>query len=702
MPFFFLSCLTEEALTEEKVKVLFSVDDFETICDSRTTINPNAGYSITWASGDVIGIFPREGYQEPFSIPADQVGKANATFDGGYWALKNGFTYNAYYPFDKANFESADMKTMISVSYVGQEQTGKVCNAGAFDYTYSDWNKAVNGSVSFRFHHIGAIAVFHLEYPATTTYTRMTLSANEAVIPTTGTYDLTADNVAFIANENEKVQSISLALKNHIGTVGETGVFYMMLPPMNLSQNELIVSLTASDGTICTYSLESQNFVKAKKYELTGKPIKSDVEGSVDGWGEEVKDDTPYLTFKADAEQIFFMTKAVETLEYSVNGGEWTELGTNTVLFGGDSGDLRLRGKSTMGTATGYRGSSQYSSIKFLNSTSVNCFGDIRTLIDFENHKTVDTSLAKFCYLFKDNKRLKTAPELLATTLAEDCYAYMFYNCSNLAIAPALPASILTNGCYRGMFQGCTSLIFAPELSSMGLADGCYASMFSKCTSLTKAPQLPAQTLVTDCYASMFANCTKLTSAPKLPVMYLAEYCYSGMFQGCTSLAIAPELPATSLAKDCYSYMFEGCTNLMEAPKLPATILAEGCYTRMFRDCISLTMAPELPAATLIKYCYCGMFYGCTNLTSIIMLAENMKHPDYLYEENLENCLIDWVVGVASSGTFTKASSATLPTSNHGIPNGWIVVNYDKPNDNDNPNNEGPSPEVGNFGVEEF
>ena len=124
------------------VQVLFSVDKFDNGNGSRTIMNPNNGYMVSWAEGDVVGIFPREGYQEPFEIPLNQVGNSTAMFDGGYWALKSGLEYNAYYPFDKANFESADMKEQISVSYLGQSQNGTTCGAGAYDYTYSDWKTA--------------------------------------------------------------------------------------------------------------------------------------------------------------------------------------------------------------------------------------------------------------------------------------------------------------------------------------------------------------------------------------------------------------------------------------------------------------------------------------------------------------------------------------------------------------------------------
>ena len=286
LPFFFASCNeTNEFMSgEEKMQVLFSVDEFINSSSTRTNVDPSNNFAITWASGDVIGIFPREGYQEPFAIPANQVGYSKATFDGGYWALKNGLTYNAYYPFDKANFDSEAMKTKIPVTYLGQEQIGTACGIGAFDYTYSDWTEATGGTVNFKFHHIGAFAIFSLEYPATTTYTKLTLSSNSNVIPTVGTNDLTAQNVSFVADNTKLSNSITLTLNNCTGTAGEKGTFYMMLPPMNLSTNELTLTLTSEAGTECTYSLEPLNIEAATKYELEGEPVESEVEGTIDGW----------------------------------------------------------------------------------------------------------------------------------------------------------------------------------------------------------------------------------------------------------------------------------------------------------------------------------------------------------------------------------------------------------------------------------
>ena len=437
----------------------------------------------------------------------------------------------------------------------------------------------------------------------------------------------------------------------------------------------------------------------------------------------------PYLTFTASAEQTMTINTyggyvLDESMQYSVNGGEWVQLTAKTAItFGGDKGTLRLRGKSANGTA---KSDLSYAQISFGDdNVQVACSGDIRTLVDYENHATVSTAnarfcdlflgcgsltsapdlpattLADFCYsdMFRRCTSLTAAPELPATTLTEYCYYCMFYNCTSLTVAPELPATTLANDCYESMFRLCTSLTVAPELPAKTLAESCYECMFYDCTKLTTAPELPATTLANFCYRYMFWNCPNLTMAPELPATTLARYCYAIMFYGCTSLTAAPELPATTLvdhcyyemfqnctnltmapelhattlAESCYKSMFKGCTSLTAAPKLPATTLTESCYYQMFSGCTNLTPAPELPATTLVKYCYQEMFSGCTSLSSITMLATDISAKD---------CLTDWVSGVASSGTFTKAASliqgsetGQIPTGTSGIPEGWTVVN---------------------------
>ena len=85
------------------------------------------------------------------------------------------------------------------------------------------------------------------------------------------------------------------------------------------------------------------------------------------------------------------------------------------------------------------------------------------------------------------------------------------------------------------------------------------------------------------------------------------------------------------------------------------------------------SLSPELPATTLAERCYQLMFYDCKKLDNITMLATDISAT---------NCLDDWVDGVASTGTFTKAASliqgseaGQIPTGISGIPEGWTVVN---------------------------
>ena len=269
----FSSCsVKEEVSSDEKVRVMFSVDEFKNADNTRTSIDVHNNYAVTWASGDIIGVFPREGYQEPFIIPSDQVGKSKAEFDGGYWALKNGLEYNAYYPFDKANFESAEMKEQIPVTYLGQEQNGTICSIGAFDYTYSDWNVASNGVVSFKFHHLGSFLVLTVPLPKTATYTSVSINADDNVIPTKGTYDLTAETPEFIADNSSLVSSLTLKLNDYNGLDYTDGVFYMMMPPVDLSNNNLTLTLSDSDGNCYNCILPSISIEKGRLIKLIGTP----------------------------------------------------------------------------------------------------------------------------------------------------------------------------------------------------------------------------------------------------------------------------------------------------------------------------------------------------------------------------------------------------------------------------------------------
>ena len=381
----------------------------------------------------------------------------------------------------------------------------------------------------------------------------------------------------------------------------------------------------------------------------------------------------PYVTFTAEGEQKFMMTTTGDydlsgKFQYSVNEGKWENVVKDTeVLFGGTNGNLRLRGINKNGTATD---DSNYSTITFTyDNVKVACTGDIRTLLDYKTYKTVDTSNARFCYLFIYCKVLTSAPQLPATTLASKCYSYMFSSCTSLESAPALPAKTLAYSCYQSMFNLCKNLTSAPALlPATTLADHCYYYMFNGCTNLKSAPELSATTLAAYCCSYMFSDCKKLTSAPALSATTLADYCYHYMFNYCTSLESAPKLSATTLASNCYDSMFRNCTNLTSAPKLPATTLADDCYRMMFYGCSNLSSAPKLPATTLADYCYSMMFYGCSNLSSVTMLAPS----DQISRSSFTNWLHNAVTTATSRTLIVKDKDAYEATKGQ-LPTEWQI-----------------------------
>ena len=413
------------------------------------------------------------------------------------------------------------------------------------------------------------------------------------------------------------------------------GKFYALIKPCEAQNSETFISLDVAEGesktTETLTGIPTLTAGNSYTYKLTVGKDKISVSGIyVADWttgditgGKTEECHTPYITFTANGEQKFMMTTeggyTISGLEYSVNNGKWTTVEAGTeVPFGGENGNLRLRGINTKGTAI-YQDS--YSTITFTDSNvKVACTGDIRTLLDWRNYNIVDTQNARFCTLFK--------------------------NCSVLTSAAELPATTLANYCYYAMFNGCTNL--------------------------TSAPELPATTLAYSCYYEMFWGCTNLESAPVLPATTLASYCYYEMFCGCINLESAPVLPATTLEKLCYGDMFYGCTSLTAAPELPATTLASYCYYEMFYNCTSLESAPELPATELAEACYCKMFSGCANLSSVTMLAPSDKIKDTSVSFN------GWLKNAGTNDGITRtlivkdeAAYNALETNSDYLPANW-------------------------------
>ena len=464
-------------------------------------------------------------------------------------------------------------------------------------------------------------------------------------------------------NGNSAWVEISPCIQNGVGGVNTTYTALVIPGVINAELNTSENSYN-SEGEPQALKLETGTLEAGKSYTynlIVGKNKVTvggvtvapwNTENTLQGGEAKEEDLTPYVTMTAASKQTFVMKCAgnytLPDLEYSVNNGKWQKVvADNPVVFGDEHGSLRLRGKCPNGTATSWE---KYSTITFSDeNVKVDCSGDIRTLINYTAHENVATENCSFISLFKNCKALRSAPELHATALKEQCYRQMFEGCTSLTQAPDLPATVLKESCYQSMFTGCTALTKAPNLPATKLQNYCYQSMFSGCTALTKAPTLSAEDLGWNCYSNMFADCKSLVKAPALPATTLKVRCYLEMFKGCTSLTEAPELKAMKMESSSYKCMFEECPSLVNAPELPAKELDNYCYESMFKGCTSLQKSPKLRATKIMEGCYKSMFEDCKKLIFVTMLA-----TEYGYES-----LSGWLDGAG-----TEAESRILKVNN--------------------------------------
>lgn len=483
----------------------------------------------------------------------------NYTFDGTNWQPGNG----SYLVWDKSNLKfqcwyPADGKNTFSKGYIQDDQSSAEAIAKSDYMTAAVTNLTeIPGDRQLKVELVRKTARlilniqnFNDQFDASTTKVNHIRIASKA---STDASETSITNIKPLQNGEGGKGTTYTALV----APGEVeGKLYFSAE--GTTETPLVVKTGALEaGKSYTYNL----IVGKNKIAINDITVKDWATSEITGGKAEETILPPYITFTAVEEQTFEMRTEymdpelypdiepykISGLQYSLNNGDWIDVGANgvSVTFGGNNGTLRLRGKNLKGTAND---ESNYSYISFgTDEVPVTCTGDIRTLLDHDSYKTVATDQARFCRLFIGCKAMTTAPNLPAENLANNCYRDMFANCTNLVIAPELPAKILADDCYNGMFSGCTKLEKAPNLQAINLKLRCYYTMFRSCKSLETAPELPAKNLAGSCYSNMFDGCTKLEKVLDLPAIKLEKTCYYYMFAGCTSLVSAPKLPATTI-----------------------------------------------------------------------------------------------------------------------------------------------------------
>lgn len=336
------------------------------------------------------------------------------------------------------------------------------------------------------------------------------------------------------ASETSTVTINPFPVAGDASEIGKVGTTYTALVAPGAIEAQLYLPSEEAATTPLVVKTSALEAGKSYTYNLiVGKDAVTIDDMTVAEWkpgettGGEALERPDYLTFTADAYQYFRMACTGEYelsgLEYSVNFGEWKKYTSGTsVTFGGKYGDLRLRGTNVTGTAENEK---KYATISLSRDVKVKCTGDIRTLLDYNDYKNVNTANARFCYLF--------------------------YKCAALTSVPKLPAKDLADRCYHNMFAECTAIEKAPELPATKLKEYCYYCMFDGCTALTEVPDLPAEDLPEQCYHWMFLGCKELVKGPKISAATISQYSCYGMFSSCAKLSsVALLMPNDEIEKN--------------------------------------------------------------------------------------------------------------------------------------------------------
>ena len=496
----------------KSVKMTFTASQ-ENGSATRTAIGTEGGKTkIHWSESDVIKVTNGTETND-FTLTAGQ-GTTKATFNG---EISESATYYAIYP------NQSDV-TFSNNTFSGVElKAEQEAVEGSFDPKAAIMVAKSNGT-NLPFKNV----VAYFKVTPTFDCSEIVVTAHKSTDALAGKFDVAIDGegTPSISKITKKSREVKLT-----GTIEKDKDYYILLLPGTF-ENGFSVTLKPKDDTTKKYFKQKNSSFTLNRNDLWNL-------GKMEGATEVSESTIPYITFTADEEQTFMYyyydqvntgvaNDANQYLEYSVNGGEWQNFNyVQSVSFGGGNGNLRLRAKVDQGN---YVASDAGPMFKFGNdNVEVNCTGDIRTLIDYENYYCANTSKAMFVNFFNSMTNLKSAPDLPSMELASQCYCAMFKGCTGLTTAPKLPATTLATFCYREMFYGCTSLTTAPELPATTLnpAYHCYRDMFNGCSKLSKVTMLATDYYVSYCLNNWLDNAG--TSAQSRTLKLASKKVYDGM-----------------------------------------------------------------------------------------------------------------------------------------------------------------------------
>jgi len=249
----------------EPTSVEMSIDRILFDQSKATASAGDNGLSFKWSSGDKVGVYTTG---SGFALYTLNGGAETTTgvFDGNGFALKEGSTYYAFYPY------SADATSIssIPVDYTSQKITSSATPSylGSFAFLSAKATANSKGAAQFKFSHLSSFA-------------RLSASTNSEVqfknldlIPETGSlvtgYSYNLSTCAISSEKTATLQTIAMdGFKS-----GKDAKAWVSFAPKNYSEQE-IVTVFRNDSKIYSARIQGTDLKAGKAYRMN--PVSTDM-----------------------------------------------------------------------------------------------------------------------------------------------------------------------------------------------------------------------------------------------------------------------------------------------------------------------------------------------------------------------------------------------------------------------------------------
>ena len=431
-------------------EVLFIANNFAVGggVESRTLISNEGKFA--WTEGDIIGVLPDEGSQVYFKIDNINESEPNkATFDGGAWDLKAGNNYAAYYPFiQDIMLDRTEVPVDYSVQTYSARQDGKV--SPSHDYMAAIPVEREDGGLNFQFKHLGALVEVQFSLPADGAVKQFILSADQAIFPVKGIFNLnTTDAVVITPAKGKEANTVTVNVENLTAEAGKpVSVFFMMPPMADAETDTWKAEVVYGDNNTCMefevstvkenlkagyyYTLETDAMELPAAVEITNiRFLQNNVNNALSSFG---GTKLRYVTDSPVVSGTVVYTDGNDVKAYAVRNDDWLEIHTLAKSFKLSGSIARMFNAYSYPKFKGLTSLDlsvfDTSSVTSMRNMFSNCSG--LTSLDLSSFDT--SSVTSMDGMFGDCSGLTSLDLSSFTFISNGSYWNMFYDFNSNAI----------------------------------------------------------------------------------------------------------------------------------------------------------------------------------------------------------------------------------------------------------------------------